>query len=160
MVASIFFFSLFFACVFGQEVPPVAPPAAGAPPPIVPALLQLDEPTKSKVESILIDQNLPLKDINSQVDAIFAAQSPSISSQYTVTKDAYLRAVAELESHHAEEIKSASPLAQAADAEIRKIANNDALTSLQQNREILQLYLAQTPEVQKELKQYAIFRRS
>uniref|UniRef100_A0A914Y618 SXP/RAL-2 family protein Ani s 5-like cation-binding domain-containing protein n=1 Tax=Panagrolaimus superbus TaxID=310955 RepID=A0A914Y618_9BILA len=150
MVVSIFLLSLFCVCIVGQETPA----------PIVPALLQLDEATKSKVESILINQNLPLKEINSQVDAIFAQQSPSISSQYTVTKEAYLRAVNELEKHHIEEIKAASPPTQAADSEIRKIANNDSLTSLQQNRGILQIYLAQTPDVQKELKQYAIFRRN
>jgi hypothetical protein len=156
MMARIFLLPLlFFVFVYGQEA---ASPET--PPPVVPALLQLDPETKSKVESILINQNLPLKDINSQVDAIFAQQTPSILSQYTVTKEAYLRAVKELESQHTEEIKNASPAAQAADGEIRKIANDDSLTSLQQNRAILQVYLAQTPDVQKELNKFAIFRRS
>ena len=71
MIVTTIFVSLFFVCVSAQETT--------TPPPIVPVLLQLDNETRSKIETILINQNLPQIDVNAQVDAIFAQQSPSIA---------------------------------------------------------------------------------
>ena len=89
-------------------------------------------------------------------------------------KQAFAESLELLNQQHDEQIKNASPECQKADAEIRAIANDENQTMEEQNKKILvgicfyefnkqcfqQVYQAQTPEVRKELDQYAIYKRS
>uniref|UniRef100_A0A7E4ZPT9 DUF148 domain-containing protein n=1 Tax=Panagrellus redivivus TaxID=6233 RepID=A0A7E4ZPT9_PANRE len=129
-----------------------------APSTIVPMLMDLNNKTKSEVESILTDQNLSQQTMYAKLDAIFANQTEKKRAQYEATKAAFQEATDELEAQHALQIKNASAATQAADSIIRSIARNETLTTLQINRAILEVYFAQTPEVQTELNQYAIFK--
>ena len=89
-------------------------------------------------------------------------------------KQAFTESLELLNQQHDEQIKNASPECQKADAEIRAISNDEDQTMAEQNKKILvriylykfnkqwfqQVYQAQTPEVRKELDQYAIYKRS
>uniref|UniRef100_A0AC34RRU2 SXP/RAL-2 family protein Ani s 5-like cation-binding domain-containing protein n=1 Tax=Panagrolaimus sp. JU765 TaxID=591449 RepID=A0AC34RRU2_9BILA len=151
-------FILFFVSFVGKINAEIA--ATSTPAPLVPVLINLSTEEREQLETILLNQNLAIKDMNQQVDAFFESKSASLKSQYETMKKAFADSLKVLTDEHEKAIKSASPTAQVADAQIRAIANNETLTTLQQNRGILQVYLGQTPEVQQELNKYAIFKRT
>ncbi|KAE9552077.1 hypothetical protein FO519_004703 [Halicephalobus sp. NKZ332] len=146
-----------------------APATSGAPgtptstpTPLVPILMSMNPDERQELDKILVNQSLTVGEMDNAVDNFFNGSDidPSLKSQYLAMKQAFAESLQILDEEHAKMIQNASPECQNADAEIRGIANDKSLTMVQQNTKIMQVYQAQTPEVQKELDQYAIYKRN